>query len=240
MPISALAALLILVQASLLGARETTCPPGCHPGRWSTEAIDLSTQKVKAPYGDRDIRVYSPDHQKSFRVVNDRWWVEVGGKRLSQQGESSALYYPAEVAWAPDSRAFFLTLSFGDTTGYTAAVYRVSEEKLIPVLHMNPMIQKDFDRHHKCFDAGTGNDPNVAGLKWLQDSDRLLVIAEVPPVGICKQMGYFGGYEISLASMKIVGRFSPEQLADRWIGALGDRLSSNFSNLSQAAKASVP
>ena len=114
MPISALAALLILVQASLLGARETTCPPGCHPGRWSTEAIDLSTQKVKAPYGDRDIRVYSPDHQKSFRVVNDRWWVEVGGKRLSQQGESSALYYPAEVAWAPDSRAFVFTLSLGE------------------------------------------------------------------------------------------------------------------------------
>jgi hypothetical protein len=85
-----------------------------------------------------------------------------------------------------------------------------------------------------------GNDPNVAGLKWLDDPDRLLVVAEAPPIGICKDAEYFAGYEISLRSGQIVGRFSPQRLADRWGKALGDRLKSNFQYLSAEKRSAVP
>jgi hypothetical protein len=82
----------------IVPADATECSPYCGPGRWSTDTIDLMSRKVKAPYKDRDIRIDSPDHQKSFHVVNDHWWVEVGAKRVSVSHQASDLLYPAEMA----------------------------------------------------------------------------------------------------------------------------------------------
>jgi hypothetical protein len=235
-----LSTLLLLLTVSLVSAQETRCPPGCSPGRWSTDAIDLSSRRVKEPYEDRDIRIYSPDHQKSFHVVNDHWWIEVGVKRFSLSQKDSDLLYPAEMAWAPDSRAFFITDSVGYSTGYRADVYQVTQDKLLAITKLSSIIQMDFDRHHRCFDGPVGNAPNVAGFKWLGGSDHLLFIAEVPPIGICKEAEYFGGYEIALASQQIVQRLSPQQLGDRWGEVLGERLKSNLGYLSAEAKTALP
>jgi len=235
-----MAALLFVACLVSAGARESSVK--CGPGRWSTEAIDLSSRKVKAPYEDRDIRVYSSDRKKSFHVVNHQWWVKVGEKRISPPKKLSELLYPAEMAWAPDSSAFFLTSSIGYSTGYRAQVYRVAHDKLIPITRLSGVVQKDFERHHRCFDAvaGVGNAPNLAGFKWLGGSDRLLVVAEVPPIGICKEQEYFGGYKIALPSGQIVQRLSPQQLSDQWADTLGERLKSNLEYLSPEAKATVP
>lgn len=173
-------------------------------------------------------------------MVNDRWWVEVGEKRISPPKQLSELLYPAEIAWAPDSNAFFITSSLGYSTGFRTDVYQVTEDKVVAIPKLASIIQRDFDRHHRCSEQGMGNSPNVAGFKWLDGSQRLLIIAEVPPVGICKEEEYFGGYEIALPSPQIVQRFSPKQLSDTWTQVLGDRLKSNLEFLSADAKAKVP
>lgn len=203
------------------------------------EATDLSSESAKAPYNSRDIEVYAPDHQKSFRVVKDTWWVEVSGKRIDPPKEATEMLYPAEVAWSPDSGSFFITQSVGYTTGYHTEVYRISGNELV-LIQVNRIVSGDFDRHHRCFDGQVGNDPNVAGFKWLSGSDRLLMVAEAPPIGICKDAEYFGGYEISLRSREIVERFSPEQLADRWGNMLGERLKSDLAYLSAKSKKALP
>jgi hypothetical protein len=230
---------LLLASTSLASAAQTKCPPGCGPGRWSSQAVDLASEKVKAPYKARDIRVYAPDRQKFVHVLKDHWWVKAGEKRILPPLKASTVLYPAEMTWAPDSRAFFITHSIGYSTGYHTEIYRLTDNSLLPI-SLNAIIQKDFDRHHRCFDGQVGNDPNVAGLKWLDGSDRVLVIAEVPPIGICKKEEYFGGYEISVGSGQIIKRFSPQQLADRWDEVLGERLKSNLRFLSPDAKATVP
>lgn len=219
----------------------TLCPPGCNPGRWSTEATDLSSDNSRAPYNTRDIRVYAPDRHKSLHVLKENWWVEVDGTRISSSTETSEILYPAEAAWAPDSGSLFITQSVGYSTGYHTDVYRIVENKLVSV-EVNRIIKREFDRRHKCLDRGTGegNDPNVAGFKWLGGSDRLLIVAEVPPVGVCKDLEYFGGYEVSLNSGTVVQRFSPQQLADRWGEVLGERLKSNLGYLSRDAKVTLP
>lgn len=231
--------LLFLLTGSLALGQGVECPPGCSPGRWSTQAVDLSSERVKAPYETRDIQIYSPDHQKFIHVVKDHWWIEAGEKKISPPLKASAVLYPAEMAWAPDSRAFFITHSIGYSTGYHTEIYRLTDNSLL-LIPVNAIIQKDFDRRHKCFDGQVGNDPNVAGLKWFDDSDRVVIVAEAPPIGICKDAEYFGGYEVSLASGRILKRFSPQQLADRWGEALGERLKSNLHFLSTEAKATVP
>jgi hypothetical protein len=236
----ALSMVLLFDLMCIVSADAAECSPYCGPGRWSTDAIDLSSRKVKEPYKDRGIQIDSPDHQKSFHVVNDHWWVEVGAKRVSLSQQVSDLLCPAEMAWAPDSRTFFITSSIGYSTGYRTNVYRVTEDKLLAITEFSSVVQKDFDRHHRCFDGRVGNAPNVAGFKWLGGSDRLLVIAEVPPVGICKEAEYFGGYEIALESRQIFQRFSPQQLSDRWGEVLGERLKSNLAYLSADTRATVP
>jgi hypothetical protein len=237
-----LASSLLLLAMCLGSAQETACPPGCSPGRWSTDAIDLSSHRVKAPDEDRDIRVCSPDHGKCFHVINGHWSLETAGKHLSLPRRASELLYPAEIAWAPDGRAFFITSSAGYSSGYRTQVYRVEQDQLTPITQINGIVQKDFERNHRCFDGDTGLGlrPNLAGFKWLGSSDRLLVVAEVPPTGICREQEYFGGYEIVFPSRRIVRRLSPEQLSDSWGEVLGERLKSNLQFLSAAAKAKVP
>jgi hypothetical protein len=121
-------------------------------------------------------------------------------------------------------------------------VYRITGDKLRKIPGVNETVQRDFEHRHRCFDdrSGMGNDPNVAGLKWVDNRDRLIIVAEVPPISLCKDMEYFAGYEILLSSRRIVGRFSPQQLADRWGEVLGERLRSNLQFLSADAKARVP
>jgi hypothetical protein len=174
--------LVLIVGQSAARDQVTQCPPGCGPGRWSLEAVDLSSESGKAPYESRDIRIASPDQQKTVRIVKDRWWVEIGGRKISPNSKTESLLYPAELAWAPDSRALYITQSVGYSTGYHTEVYRLKEDDLHLVTGVNETIQRDFERQHKC---DYGQLPNVAGLKWLGDSEQLVRVAEVPPVGIC-------------------------------------------------------
>jgi hypothetical protein len=66
------------------------------------------------------------------------------------------------------------------------------------------------------------------------------MIAEVPPIGIFKEVNYFGGYEIAIPSGQILKRFSPQELADRWGETLGERVKADFRSLSPPSKAVAP
>ena len=228
--------LLILVRA-VIWAQGTDCPPGCSPGRWSREAVDLSSVRSKAPYEARDIRVLSPDKQNIAHIVNDRWWIEIGESKISLEPEKSLIFYPAELGWAPNSRALYITEGTGYTTGYTLRIYFVDGDKLHEMKDVNSKIQDGFARRHKCTD---GELPNVAGMHWADDSLQLLVVAEQPPISICKGMYYFGGYSVSMKTGKIVERYSPEELEMRWKDVFGDNLKNDFERLSKEEQASLP
>lgn len=221
------------------------CPPRDAPGQWSAEATDLSSKNDKAPEEIRDLRICSPDHKKAVRIVKNRWWVEIGEKRISLGQQQSTVTYPAELAWSPDSTSFFITQSWGYSTGYWTEVYKMENGKIRRLPDINRMIRREFERRHPCIsdlsDAKDGDAPNVAALTWMGSSDQLLMIAELPPVGLCgKHMEYFGGYSVSISRRDITERFSPQELDDRWSNVLGERLRSNLHYLSAEDKATVP
>jgi hypothetical protein len=156
------------------------------------------------------------------------------------------LLYPAEILWAPDSSALGITRSEGYSTGYSIDIYRIGKNEIKRLPDVNQVVRGDFNRRHSCHykDQGVdvGNEPNIAGLTWLRGSEQLVVVAEVPPVGICQQMEYFGGYLVSLSSssVKIDERYTPQVLQNRWDKMMGDRLKSDFAELSPEQKASLP
>jgi hypothetical protein len=226
-------ALLQLIPHFAASGQGIECPPGCGPGRWANEAVALSLVRSKAPYETRDIRVASPDHLKAAHIVKDKWWVEVGGAEISPGPRASSIFYPAELAWAPDSRALYITEGSGYSTGYRVRIYRLESGSRRYVKGVNSTIHRDFERRHKCSE---GQLPNVAGMHWMGDSQRLLIVAEVPPIGICPDMEYFGGYLVSIPTGQIVERYDPQELEDRWKDALGYRLTDDFYQLSAEQK----
>ena len=235
---STLLLILSLLIANAVNGQAMECPPGCSPGRWSKDAVDLSTERQKAPYESRDILIFAPDHQKRAHILKDHWWIEDGAKRIAVK--DSLLLYPAEFAWAPDSRAFFITAGTGYTTGYEVRLYRIVGGEIISIGELSKTVRLDFERRHRCFEYGIGNDPNIAGIKWLNGSERILVVAEVPPLGICKEADYFGGYEISTSSDEILRRLSPQELVAGWGQVMGERLKGDFELLSARAKSRMP
>lgn len=148
-----------------------------------------------------------------------------------------------ELQWAPDSQSFYTTQSEGFTTLYMVDVFRFTGQRVKHYPKLYRKIASDFDRRHKCWDEvlESGNDPNVAGLTWANDSADLLVVAQVPPIGICgDKMRYFGGYLISLSSGRITQRFTPDELEKQWKQVLGPHLQYDLGVLPESEKNLLP
>jgi len=225
--------------------QETQCTGQVGTGLWSTEAVDLCTSmKGTAPTDTRNLLIRSPDHKKVIHVVGEEWWLEIGDSKFSLGAKASYLQYPAELSWAPSSNAFYITWGDGNIAGFVTELYRVEDKIVRRLPDVNPALQEDFNRNHKCvfYNHGkdVGDDPNVAGLKWVNDSSQLILVAEVPPEGICEQAGYFGGYLVSASDGRILKRFSPLDLEKAWGTVFGDRLRGDFEGLTSKEKTMVP
>jgi hypothetical protein len=232
-------------------AHATDCPPEGKLGIWSTNATYLCSHATeKAPPRDlaRDIRVYSPDRQKAIHVVNQRWFVEIGGRTLAlDPGKDYVSYYPAELSWAPDSTAFYITQSnaTSEIDGFHTEAYRLREGSIEPLPNIDATVHEQFDRHHECIRYFQGkkyneNHSNVAGLAWVDGSGGILLIAEVVPDSDCSPRGYFGGYLLSTADGRILHEYSPRELVERWSTVLGGRLKDDYKDLSTEEKTAKP
>jgi hypothetical protein len=209
---------------ALAQGKASECTPTAFPPRWSAEATYLCSWSTKQGFA-RDIKVYSPDRTKTVHVINQRWFVEVGGKELGlDPKESYVSDYPAELAWSPDSTAFYITQSDGtsEIQGFHTEIYRVTERGVRQLPNLNLMVHRQFDHRHKCvlYFAGDNGKPddryeddysNVAGLKWLDGSSQLILVAEIAPDQACgEHRGYFGGYLLSTVDGRILRRYSPQ------------------------------
>jgi hypothetical protein len=82
-------------------------------------------------------------------------------------------------------------------------------------------VEREFKEKYKCVEP---QPPNIGGIKWIDSSDKLLLVAEVPPHSNCPQMGLIMGYVVSLPSGKIMERFDLANLNIVWGNQLGLRL----------------
>jgi hypothetical protein len=225
--------------------QEPKCLAGGSPGWWSTDATDLcTTTKDTVPDFTRDLSISTQDHVKTVHVVKGDWWVESSGRKLHYDPQDAHVGYPAELAWSPDGNAFYITSGTGIIAGYKTELYQVKNDKLERPININLIIKEDFERRHKCtyMDKGKdiGDEPNVGALKWVSGSDQILVVAEVPPHGLCPHFGYFGGYLISVLQGKILNRYSPKQLMQGWPHVIGQKLKDDYKGLSRQEKLLVP
>jgi hypothetical protein len=175
----------------------------------------------------------------AIRFGGNDWWLEMNGQNPEGPRKFTVEDW-REFGWAPDSKTFYLTQSEGFSTGYGVEVYRIEGGRIRRFPGIDRAVRRDFDRRHRCGDEDIGNDPNIAGLLWVKGTSELLVVAEVPPIGICRESEYFGGYLISVPDGRIITRYSPREIMARWPGLLGERLKSNLHYLSRKQQSMTP
>lgn len=225
---------------------KSSCPPEGTTGLWSSEAVHLCPQ-YKGRDFSREMRLQSPDHQTAVHVVKEEWWVEIEGRKLPLTPEESRVTENAELAWAPDGKAFYITQSenVAGVQGFHTEVYRINNGELEAVPGISEIVRREFDRHHECVfsDSRDGKQyvegADIGAVKWVDGSNQILMVAEIPLDSNCER-GYFAGYLVSLNSRQVVQRYTARQLMERWNKVLGDRLKEDFRDLNAKQRNAVP
>ncbi|MGO9086952.1 MAG: hypothetical protein ACLQBK_17155 [Candidatus Sulfotelmatobacter sp.] len=176
--------------------------------------------------------------------MNDRWVVEIDGRDVGPGPENNYVsYYPAELSWAPDSRAFYLTQSdaTSEIDGFHTEAYRVNEQGVEQLPNLDRTVHEQLDHRHDCLQSFQGkryneNRSNVAGLGWVDGSDRILLVTEIVPDSDCGPRGYFGGYLLSTTDGRVLHAYSPHELAEHWGTVLGARLKGGLRGLEPSGK----
>jgi len=160
---------------------------------WGAEAGVV----LAAPNHKAAIRVEAPPSGSDYPLVV----VEVNGHIYKTEFGS---WVDAEVAWSPDSKAFFITYSDGGNVGtFHVKVVHVSPTGIEIT---EPIANGRLLFAPRCFDAEM---PNVGAVKWASnDSSRLIIAVEVPPHSSCASMGTFRAFEIALPTGRVSASYS--------------------------------
>lgn len=124
----------------------------------------------------------------------------------------------AEIAWSPDSKAFFVTETVGGGgIGYRTYVFFTQGLKVQKV-EISHVIAGRYDTPKGCIGPIK---PNIAAVGWLEASARLLIVAETVPVSVCKCPGAFTAYEMEFPEKVIVRELSQAEAKRQYSSLLG-------------------
>lgn len=234
--------LIFLLGLSHAGWGQTPgCPPGGSPGDWSKSATYLVAPSRDASCRDvtwRDIRVYSPDHSKALHIVEEKWWVEVGKKKIYVGKGPAHCGSLAEMAWAPDNMTFYITEGVGGLGPFDTRVYRTDDTRIEQFGDINLPVRRLFDPKHGCPGRDENGRPilytsDVAGFKWFAQGNQLLVVAEAAPDNTCANASNVEGYLVALPQVQILEQFTFAELRRRWGNLFGEHLNGVYEFLKE-------
>ncbi len=188
--------------------------PESSPAVWSTNSVSLS----RSPDGRVEVR--APNERTAVVVNGVGLRVVSDGKSLSGT-EEDGVSTVAELGWARDSTAFYITQSDGGLVGTWYTVVYDIRPSGVRSIDVTSAIRRRFRKHYKCTYPET---PNVAALAWLTNPRRILLVAEVPPHSSCPEMGKVSGYVVAVPSGEIVREIGQAKLESEWRSYMGPRL----------------
>ena len=181
-------------------------------GYWSKQAFSIPRQRA--------FKVPSPDRKKTV-MISDLSLVVVDSGAAVPGIEGYTLLLPAEISWAPDSKAFVITSNEGGSgeEAWFVTVYMLENDR-VNFIDVTTEASDRFKEQIKCPDAG---EPHFGAVKWVKESKNLLVVAEAPDRASCAAAGNIRGYIIEVPSGKVLKELSPKMLSDDWGEFLGPR-----------------
>ena len=209
---------LLMVVPLITGQKRESCPEGTLYSLKATTlgSADQSSVQLTSPDGRKTL-VMSPD-ESDPQQSRMRYVVEIAGKTF----EATLLGFDGEVEWSPDSTAFAVTeTEGGGSLGSRVYVFYVTERGM-KKFDVSKPVERDFGNPVKC---QVPVSPNSGFITWTGDSSRLLVAAEVVPIGgLCQCSGTFRVYEIDVRNLTIVRTYSQAEAKKQYWDVMGCEL----------------
>lgn len=242
----ALAICLVLAPALLAGTHSKGSPTKVEITTWSRTAHPLP-YSVNPDPALVNTRIPSPDGKYEIAcnsVPQERRVSESVSETLS--APSCELVAPGrrvpidlqvgpEALWAPDSDAVAITHSRGGALGtYQVLIYRPENSGPVDIA---TQVRKDLARHFPaCIgpEAGCTAEQrkhmrrdvfwvNVAAIRWMEKSDRLLMMAWVPDSSAFgANLGRYNGYLVDAHNGRILTHYSEKEFKRRFRKYCGD------------------
>ena len=126
-----------------------------------------------------------------------------------------------EILWSPDSLAFAVTGSCCGANGqYATDVFYILEKKLVKV-QLTTLVERAFGHPVRC---DWSEPPNVAAVKWLVPSEKLLMAAEIIHHTVCDSFGTFKAYVVDLKKPSVVKVLNQLEAKRLYHNDLGEEL----------------
>jgi hypothetical protein len=185
-------------------------------GMWSAKAINIHPLPSCLEKG----HVSSPDKKFVLEVQDAILKVQSG----KQQSAPAEIYLDgiAEIGWAANSEAIFITRSDGGWVGswYTRVVFLGKET--LSELDVTKQALENYEKNvSKCPEEV----PNVAAIGWIDGTKTLLIVVSTPNHSSCPDMGNFEGYLVTVPSGDIKRRYGEAELQKEFKQLIGKRLS---------------
>lgn len=181
-------------------------------GAWSKQAFSVPSQRA--------FKVPSPDRKKIVLVHEMTLAVTDAGVPVPGI-EGYTIVLPAEIAWAPDSKAFVLTANEGgQDEAWYVTVYLLEYDRV----NYYDVTAEAAGRFKERFACLANDQPNIGAIKWLKESKNLLLVAEVPARASCSEKNVCWGYVVEVPSGKVLSELEPKKLQDDWGEYLGPRI----------------
>jgi hypothetical protein len=187
-------------------------PAASEEGQWSRLAVAVPSQ--------RNFIIPSPDRRKTIRIEGFDLTVVEGGLPVPG-GVNISILKPAEIAWAPDSKAFTITSSDGGADGTWEVVLFLLEYERFTYYDPGKEAVLLFKQQYPCLDQ---LEPNVGAVRWLKESKHLLLALEMPPAAACADRKAVRGYAVEANTGKVLKEYDRKKLIDEWGEYLGRRI----------------
>jgi len=220
---------ILIVGVAIAAFSQQNTEPLKH-GTWSTATTDIS-RPVRIPSGNGHyVFVVAPKSDSktdSGTQASPDLFIEHNRRRLPGEITTDA---DPEMAWATDSKAFFITSSAGGAVGTFGTTVYFIDGGSVRAADVNEQVRDDIaSRYPACVPyegvqsctaeqqlrtAHNHDWVNVAGMTWL-GSKELLVIGNVPE-GYGANMARWMAYRIDARSGKILERYSDKDFRHKW------------------------
>lgn len=230
--------------SAMLAGTNTTTPPHGHVITWAREAQPLP-YAVTTDAGLRNAHVPSPNGKYEIacnsapqeRVLNASVSEKIDVPSCEFVGRGKPVPIPIEVGpealWAPDSDAVAITQSRGGALGtYQVRIYRADDQRAMDI---SGDARRDLARRYPaCVSAGCTaaqrkqmqrdvNWVNVAAIRWMEKSKRILLMAWVPDSSdFGANLGRHQGYVVDARTGKILSKYSQEEFTRKFKKYCGD------------------
>ena len=181
-------------------------------GVWSKQSFAVPRQRA--------FKVPSPDRKKT--VIIQEMMLAVTEAGMPVPGiEGYTVVIPAEIAWAPDSKAFALTANEGGQDGaWYVTVYLLEYDRV----NYYDVTAEAISRFRERFPCMANDEPNAGAIKWTKESKNLLIAVEASARSSCKDKHDHWGYIVEVPSGKVLTELAPNKLREDWSEYLGPRI----------------